>query len=88
MANKELKSIKFEGLDDTYIISADSGSSGAWGRITGDIVQQIDLKNILDAKLNKAQGVVHAGKILIVGDDGNITTISIEDLKVLITNSQ
>lgn len=59
--------------DLEYIAGSAGGANVAWGEISGTLSQQDDLQNALDEKINKTQGTENAGKVLLVGDDGEVT---------------
>lgn len=59
--------------DLEYIAGSAGGANVAWGEISGTLSQQDDLQNALDEKINKTQGTENAGKVLLVGNDGEVT---------------
>ena len=85
MANKPLKSLTFPGLSDTYTIpqpssatpqalgTAAAGSSGDFSR--ADHVHAKPSASDVGA-VAVAQGVGHSGEFLVVGSDGNVTTVT------------
>lgn len=93
MATKPLRSIKFPGLPDTYVVP----EGGEGGSVTVDaalsststnpvqnkvVKAALDLKansNSLGNKLDKAQGAANAGKFLVVGSTGNIELVTMAE---------
>lgn len=94
MATKTLKSIKFPGLPDTYVIPEGGGSGGSVtvdGALSNSSTNPVQNKVVKDAldlkanasslgnKLDKAQGAANAGKFLVVGTTGNIELVTMAE---------
>ena len=87
MANKTLKSIIFPGLEGKYVVPdgssvtvddslSDSSTNPVQNKIVKAALDQKANASSLGNKLDKAQGVAHAGEFLVVGSDGNVTTVT------------
>lgn len=59
--------------DLEYIAGSSGGANVAWGEISGTLTQQKDLTDALADKIDKQQGAENSGKVLVVGDDGEVT---------------
>lgn len=59
--------------DLEYIAGSAGGANVAWGEISGTLTQQKDLTDALADKIDKQQGAENSGKVLVVGDDGEVT---------------
>lgn len=63
----------YDGL--TYSIVSDTGVANTWVYNEWDI--NADLTDLYDSKLDNNLGSSQAGKFLVVGSDGNITTVAV-----------
>ena len=63
----------YDGL--TYIIASDTGVANTWVYSEWDI--NADLTDLYDSKLDNNLGTSEAGKFLVVGSDGAVTTMTL-----------